>query len=93
MINEYIEKCEELFKTFDCNENYYIKNVTQYEWRLVENKDHSLLTIWKDGDSAEDYIVIKKQNKILHYMKEEYSMIIAIDCIKVAFILKNVNRR
>ena len=47
------------------------------------------LTYWKEGGKLNECVIVKKNNNPLIMRKEDYTMIVIIECVKVAVVLKN----
>lgn len=90
VVDEYVEAKTSLNKYFNCKDNYFIKPLSNSNWCVHGNDGIFFLTYWEE-DTKVNVLVVKKDNKPLIYRAEDYTMIIAIDCVKIAFILKNEN--
>ena len=91
IIKNFINSKNALNKYFDCNEDFFINPLLDNKWTLKEDNGIYFLKCFKD-DIPKDYIVVKKNNAPMIFEKDDYSMIIAIDCIKLAFLVKNSNK-
>ena len=47
------------------------------------------MTYWRDGGKLNECIIVKKNNEPVIIRKKDYTMILVIECVKVAVILKN----
>ncbi len=92
IVNSYLNSKNELMLFFDCNDDYFIRYMQNYDWRIYDNEGLYFLNYWNDNTKI-DSIIVRKKNNPLIYEKEDYTMVIAIDCVKIAFILKNENRK
>jgi len=88
IVENYLESKNSLFSYFDCNEEYFVKPVLDYEWRIKEIDNMFILTYWKQGGKLNECIIAKKDNIPIIVRKSDYSLVVAIECVKVAIILK-----
>lgn len=91
IIKNFINSKNALNKYFDCNEDFFINPLLDNKWTLKEDNGIYFLKCFKD-DIPKDYIVVKKNNIPMIFEKNDYTMIVAIDCIKLAFLVKNSNK-
>ena len=87
-VPEYIVARNNLFRYFDCPDSYLVRTMTNTEWTVRTEEGISFLTLFIEDTRAE-FVVVRKDNAPLVYQSGEYTMVIAIDCIKIAFVLKN----
>lgn len=88
IIEKFINTKKELKKYFDCKEDFFVKPLIENEWTIKNNDDIYFLT-YKENDIYKDCVIVKKNNEPLIIKKDNYTMVIAIECIKLAFILNN----
>jgi len=88
-IKNYLCSKEKLLKEFDCDTEYYVKSLEEYNWRVKDTEGMFFLTYWKEGGRLNECVIVKKNNKPLIMRKKDYTMIVIIECIKVAAVLKN----
>jgi len=89
ILKKYDEYKNKLLRSFDCGRDYFIKNIEEYNWRVKNADGMFILTYWKEGERLNECIIVKKNNKPVIIRKDEYTMIIAVECIKIALILRN----
>lgn len=89
LLKRYVESQSKLLKSFDSDTDYFIKNVSDYNWRVKEIDGMFFLTYWKDGGKLNECVIVKKNNQPIIVRKSDYTMIVVIECIKIAVILKN----
>jgi len=89
ILEKYTDSRNEILDTFGCEKEYFIKNIETYNWRVKDVDGMFFLTYWKQGGKLNECIIVKKNNAPIIIRKEEYTMIIVIECIKIALILKN----
>ncbi len=81
-------------KEFDCKEDYFVKILDDCKW-FANNKDGfyklSYLDKVKDKEVKKDAVIVEVNNKPQIFRTEKYTMVVAIQCVKIAFIFKNIN--
>ena len=92
VIKDYIKSQKALKRYFDCQEDYLIKELTTHKWQIIPQEGIVFLQYWNDDNNKAKAVVVNKNEKPLIYATEEYTMVIAIDCIKIAFVFSNVNK-
>lgn len=88
-VRDYVDCKNKLLRMFDCNEEYFIKTLEDYNWRVKNSEGMFFLTYWRQGGRLNECIIVKKNSKPMILRAEGYTMIVAIECVKVALILKN----
>ena len=88
-LKKYVEGKDKLLKAFDCENEYFIKNIVDHNWRVKDAENMFFLTYWKDGGKLNECVIVKKNNEPIIVRKKDYTMIVVIECVKVALILKN----
>ncbi len=89
---KYIQAKERLMRYFGCKENYFVKPLHDAFWRIEDTNDFPILSYWHENDSKTDALICKKGGKPMIFSTKAYTMIIGIECIKIAFIFKNDKR-
>ena len=74
---------------FGCDGDFYIKPLLEYEWSVKSNDELCILSYKKADEAAVSAVVVKKNGEPMIYSAGGYTMVIAIDCIKTAFVFKN----
>ena len=77
---------------FDADVKYVIKPLLDVYWRVWAMEDVQFLTYWSDEIQKTDVLIVKEGSKPLVFEKKDYTMIVGIECIKVALIFKNSNK-
>ena len=91
-VPEYIMARDNLFRFFGCPDAYPIRTATNAEWAIREDSGICFLTLF-EGERRADFVVAQKDDEALVFKTKEYTMAVAIDCIKTAFVLKNANAK
>ncbi len=89
ILKKYVDSKSRLLKSFDCNGEYFVKPLEGYNWRVKELDQMAFLTYWKEGEKLNECVIVKKNNAPIIVRRKDYTMIVAIECVKVALILKN----
>ncbi len=87
-IETYIEASERIAKDFDVNGEYFIKPILDCQWSLREVEGLMFFKYIKDGKEY-DQIVVRQNGENLIKEKEEHTLIVAIDCVKISFLVSN----
>ena len=90
-VEQYLTAGKNIMEYFNCNDEFFIKALLDFSWSVIDNKDFSLLSYW-DGKKKVDSVVVRKNGLPLIFETKEYTMVVAIDCVKIGFVLKNDNR-
>ena len=89
-IRAYTDSKKKLLKLFGCDADLPIRVLVDAAWHVEEHDDVSFLhyELQADGEKFVSVIANKNGEPWITHMNE-LTMIVAIDCIKFAFILKN----
>lgn len=87
-INMFITAETALRKAFGCPGDYYLKPSLDCSWRVLANDDLYFLTRINNGASS-NAVVVKQGDKPMVYRAEGFTLVVAIDCVKIAFLLDN----
>ncbi len=90
-INEFIDAKERLLNFFGCSDNYFLKPLLKSRWTVVEENGYHFLNFVESNDSN-SAIIVKREGTPLIYDMGEYTLIIAIDCVKIGFMFRNSNK-
>lgn len=88
-VKEYLSSKENLFSFFGCDEEYFIKALVNYNWAIEEGSGVYFLIYWDTEGNKTKAVLVKKNGDPLIYRREDFTMVIGIDCVKTAFIFKN----
>lgn len=89
LVDKYMGATQSLQKYFNCTNDYFIKPLPDFNWSIYGDEGIFFLTYWNKDNDKVNAVIVKKDNKPLIYKTEDYTMVVALDCIKIAFILKN----
>ena len=88
-IQNYIAAKENIMNFFNCKDDFFIKIMENHEWAVIDNDDFCMLSYWNTTGKRTDAVVIKKSGVPMVLKTEDYTMVVAIDCVKIAFVFKN----
>ncbi|MCL2873988.1 MAG: hypothetical protein FWE29_03555 [Defluviitaleaceae bacterium] len=91
-VENFVKAASSVKQYFDANIKYVLKPMLDVYWRTWSMDDVQFLTYWSDDVQKTDVLIVKEDSKQLMFEKEDYTMIVGIECIKVALIFKNSNR-
>ena len=88
-VQNYLQAKQGLFSHFGCNEQYFVRDLLDLKWTIKMDADTYILTYWEKANKPTYAIIIKKDGKPCVYRSDKHTMIIGIDCVKIAFLLSN----
>ena len=91
LLQTYMDYKAKVFRYFDCEEDYYIRICTDYKWQLLPGEGVTFFAYWLPGHAPTQAVVVSKSGVPIVYRTKDLTMIIAIDCIKMAFIMNNTD--
>lgn len=91
IVQNFIKAKQELNKQFECNDDFFIKPLINNKWSIKDNDGIFFLTYLDEQNVAKDCVIVKKNGQPMIYKKENYTMVIGIECVKLAFVLDNNN--
>lgn len=91
-VTNYINHKKDLMDSFNCQNDYYIQPITEYKWDIKKEEDVYILSYWEDEGNKTDLVIVKKNGEPIIFNNDNYTMIIGINCIKIAYIVKNKNK-
>lgn len=74
---------------FGCGEDFFLKPLSELEWAVRQDEDFTFLSYWTKEGKKVDAVVVKKGGAPLIYKTKDYTMVVAIDCVKIGFIFSN----
>jgi len=93
-LSTYINAKNKLLKLFGCEGDLPVRVLTDVTWRIAESDGMSFLHYRHEGSDEELVsVIINKDGEPWITMQEDTSLIVAIDCVRFAFILDNKLRK
>ena len=74
---------------FGCDGDFFFKPLLGLEWAVRQDEDFTFLSYWTEEGKKVDAVVVKKGGSPMIYKTKEYTMVVAIDCVKIGFIFCN----
>lgn len=91
IVENFINAKNMLNSKFDCEDDFFIKPLINKKWTIKDIDGIFFLTYWDKDNKIKDCVIVKKNNKPMIYKKDNYTMVVGIECVKLAFILKDEN--
>lgn len=91
IINNFINSKKQVNKFFNCDEDFFIKTLLDSKWQIKDGDGVFFLTYF-ENNKQNDCVIVKKNNKPMIFETNDFTMVVGIECIKLAFILKNDNK-
>jgi hypothetical protein len=88
-ILEFEQARKKIMNNFGCDGDFFIKPLLDLEWAVRQEEDFSFLSYWTEDGKKIDAVVVKKDGAPMIYEKKEYTMVVAIDCVKIGFVFRN----
>ncbi len=91
-VPDFIQAKRDLMQFFGCSEDYYIKTATTCNWYIRELEGTYFVGYGKEGEKMTEAVVVRRDGDPYIIEKGEYTMVVCIECVKIALILKNSNK-
>ncbi|MDD4842718.1 MAG: hypothetical protein PHU31_00085 [Anaerotignum sp.] len=91
-VQDFIQASKRLADLFGCEADFFIKPLLDLEWTVRRDDDFYFLCYWLENDKKVEAVIVKKNGEPLIYHTKDYSMVIAIDCVKIGFVFRNGKR-
>lgn len=90
-LKNYVSSKKQLMEHFKCEDDYFIKPLESLKWAVKNEDDFSFLIYWTKDEKRHSAVIVKKNGEAMIYKSKEYAMVVAIDCVKTAFVFSNSN--
>ncbi|MFV0505066.1 MAG: hypothetical protein ACK5LT_14040 [Lachnospirales bacterium] len=87
LIDNFLQAKINLYDYFAMDYNYDIRINNNIKWKVEDSEGTSFLTYWINNEKFTNLIVKKDEPLIVE--KSQYTMVIAIDCVKIAYVFNN----
>lgn len=91
IVSSYINSRNEILNRFQCYSDYFIKPIEGYKWTVIESDGIFFLKYWLEGGKVNKCVITKKGSMPYVVRSEDYTMIVCIECVKIAIIAANAN--
>lgn len=92
-VEDYIKSKKNILNYFKCDGDYFVKPLIDVNWTIKGDDEYFILSYWTEETSKTDAVIVKKSGVPMIYKMEDYTMIVGIDCVKIAFIFHNDYRK
>ncbi len=92
-VQDYISAKNSVMEYFKCDGDYYIRPLMDYKWTIKGDDEYFILSYWKDDEKRNDAVIVKKGGDPMIFKAGDHTMIVGIDCVKIAFIFHNANKK
>lgn len=92
MVQNFMQIQEKVLQSFQCEGEFFIKPLLELEWAIRDTEDFYFLSYWTKENKRMDAVIVKKNGIPMVYQKKECTMVVAIDCVKIAFVFQNNQR-
>lgn len=90
-INELLKVKKEAYEEIGIPYDLYFRDMLQYEWATFEKDGLYFFRYYldKNTDKYSEQVIVFNGSKPMIIEKDGFTIIVAIDCVKVAFILNS----
>lgn len=89
VVLDFIDLRKKIFDFFQCDDDYFVKPLLEYNWAIKTEDDFCFLSYWLDEGKKSTAVVVRKNGEPMIYKKDNYTMVVAIDCVKTGFVFSN----
>ena len=89
VIRDYIETKRNILAYFKCTEDYDIRTMMNCNWTIKDYDEYSAICFWNNDNPPAEVVIAKRGGEPLVIKKDKATMVVVIDCVKVAFVLDN----
>ncbi len=82
------ETNRKIYEGFGISEKYYLKTLLESEWAVKKIEGRNFLSYRSEGKEKICVVVNENGNPII-VRKKDFTVVIAINCMKIGFIFKN----
>lgn len=88
-VQDFVQARKRVCDYFGCDSDFFVKPLLELEWAIRQDDDFYFLCYWIEQGKRVEAVVVKKNGEPLIYKTKDYSMVVAIDCVKIGFIFRN----
>ncbi len=92
VVDDFVNAQKVIFNVFELGKDYHVKVFTDCKWTLNDFEDGQILRYWLKEDRFEDCVIVKENGESIIRQYEKYSIVIALDCVKTAFLFETNKR-
>ena len=90
IVHDFILAKLELFRYFKCSDDYLAQIKLGHNWEVFEEDGIYFLNYWENINRKTSAVVVTRGSMPQVFKAQEYTMVIAIDCVQVAFVFNNI---
>lgn len=88
-VEEYMLSRKNILSFFNCEGDFFVNPLLSIDWAIRAVDDFYFLTYWTKENKKVEAVIVKKNSVPMIHKTKEYTMVVAIDCVKTAFIFDN----
>lgn len=88
-VMEFVQARKRIDHYFGCKGDFFVKPLPDFEWAVRQEEDFTFLCYWTKEGKKVDAVVVKQGGQPMIYKTKEYTMVVAIDCVRIGFIFRN----
>jgi hypothetical protein len=92
-VPDFIQAKKDLMQYFGCTDDFYVKPVTNATWYIRELEGMYFVGYGKEDEKPSEAVVVRRDGEPYIIEKGDYTMVVCIECIKIALIFKNENKK
>lgn len=89
IIQEFVDNKNSILKAFTLEDELYIQPMLEYNWLVREDDGIYFLRFWKDKEMFKELVIVRKNGEPNISKNGECTAVVALDCVKIAFIFDN----
>lgn len=93
LINNFTNIQTDIREIFGCNNDFFINPMLDSDWIIQENDETFFLSFIDAKKNAKTCVISRRNGIPLIFEREEVTMVVAIECVKIAFIFLNKNKQ
>ncbi len=74
---------------FQCSGDFFLKPLLELEWAIRTQEEFAFLAYWSEEGKKTEAVIVRKNGEPMVYKTKDYTMVVAIDCVKIGFIFRN----
>ncbi len=92
-IPEFIQAKNNLMSYFGCKDDFFVKTATNASWYIRSLDGTYFVGYGKEDEKPREAVIVRRDGEPYIIEKGDYTMVICIECVKIALILKNANKK
>lgn len=93
LINNFTNIQTDIRGVFGCDNDFFINPMLDSDWIIQENDETFFLSFIDEKENAKTCVISRQNGVPLIFEREEVTMVVAIECVKIAFIFLNKNKQ